>query len=292
MYPYLKQVADHYFAAGDISSACFIFPNRRSMAFFGNYLRGAVAEYSALHPESARPVFMPGLYTINDFFYRVHGVEISDRVTLLLELYECYRQLNPKAESLDEFIYWGDVILGDFSDVDKNLVNPDMIFTNVADFRAIEDDFSYMTAEQKEAVRRFIGYFQEGKVRSDSPKDRFMSIWNLLGPLYHSFRERLESKGLAYDGMVYRSLVERLGVESAVDVLAAGFPGCSRFVFVGLNALNGCETAVLKKLRNAGLAEFCWDFPDDRTSAGAAYMLKRQNQDALYQAPFCCMLWL
>lgn len=274
MYPFLKQVADHYFAAGDISSACFIFPNRRSMAFFGNYLRQAVAEYSALHPESARPVFMPGLYTINDFFYRVHGVEISDRVTLLLELYECYRQLNPKAESLDEFIYWGDVILGDFSDVDKNLVNPDMIFTNVADFRAIEDDFSYMTAEQKEAVRRFIGYFQEGKVRSDSPKDRFMSIWNLLGPLYHSFRERLESKELAYDGMVYRSLVERLGVESAVDVLAAGFPGCSRFVFVGLNALNGCETAVLKKLRNAGLAEFCWDFPDDRTSAGAAYMLK------------------
>ena len=52
----------------------------------------------------------------------------ADRVAQLLELYECYKGLNPKAESLDEFIFWGDVILGDFNDVDKYYVDPGQLF--------------------------------------------------------------------------------------------------------------------------------------------------------------------
>lgn len=280
MYPFLKQVADRYFAAGGVSGKCFVFPNRRSMAFFSKYLREAVAAHCSAFPEDARPILMPCCLTINDFFYHVHGVEISDRVTLILELYESYKELYPKAEPLDEFITWGDVILGDFADVDKNLVDADMIFTNVADYRAIEDTYSYMTEDQKAAIERFVGYFKT--VRKDSPKEKFMSIWNLLKPLYHAFRERLTEKGLAYDGMVYRSLVDRLSAESAVDVLKEVFPKTEGFVFVGLNALNGCETAVLKKIHNAGLAEFCWDFPSGPASGSGKMLQDAGNLAAVY----------
>lgn len=274
MNPFLKQVADHYYSEGSISDKCFVFPNRRSMAFFVKYLREAVAESAKADPDGTKPLLMPCTLTINDFFYRIHGSEITDRVTLILELYECYRQLYPQAESLDEFISWGEVILGDFADVDKNLVDADMIFANVADFKAMEDDCSYMTEEQKAAIRRFLGYFQEGKVRRDSPKEKFVSIWNILRPLYHSFRERLLSAGYAYDGMVYRSLVEKLRTGSVTDVFAERFPGVDSFVFVGLNALNECESAVLKKMRDAGLAQFCWDFPSKRQESGSGRMIR------------------
>ena len=81
-----------------------------------------------------------------------------------------------------------------------------------------------------------------------------------LLPLYHSFNDALASKGLASEGMLYRSIADRLESESAVDVLAGSFPDSEKFVFVGLNALNECEKKVLRKMRDAHLAEFCWDF--------------------------------
>lgn len=121
MTPFLKQVADHYYNRGDIENLTFVFPNRRSMVFFRKYLSEAVAARTG---EDARPIIAPSMLTINDFFYKVAGAHATDRVTLLLELYECYKSLNPKAETLDDFIFWGDVILGDFNDTDKYLVDP------------------------------------------------------------------------------------------------------------------------------------------------------------------------
>ena len=119
MIPFLKQVADHYYHAGEIEKCCFIFPNRRSMVFFRKHLSDAVRE-----DVMSRPIVAPEMLTINDFFHRVGRVRSIDRVRLLIELYECYKECNPKAETLDEFIFWGDVILADFNDVDKYLVDP------------------------------------------------------------------------------------------------------------------------------------------------------------------------
>ncbi len=260
MTPFLKQVADHYMARGGISGLCFIFPNRRSQVFFTKYLGEAVKE-------GGTPIVAPTMLTINDFFFRISGDRPADRVNLLLNLYECYKALNPKHETLDEFIFWGDVILGDFDDVDKYLVDPQGLFANVAEFKEIQDSYSYLTENQRKAIESFISHFSsEGRLtvnlNSDNPnvKERFLQVWNILLPLYDSFRERLSAKGLAYEGMVYRSLAARLGTEPAVDVLKAAFGDVKEYVFVGLNALNECEKKVMRRMRDAGLAEFCWDY--------------------------------
>ena len=60
--------------------------------------------------------------------------------------------------------------------------------------------------------------------------------------------------------MVYRGLAARLDSESAADVLTAAFGDVGCYVFVGLNALNECEKKVMRRMRDAGLAEFCWDY--------------------------------
>ena len=262
MTPFLKQVADHYYNAGKIEEKCFVFPNRRSMVWFRKHLCSAVKDV---------PLLAPQMLTINDFFSRVSGVPASDRVRLLLELYDSYKALNPKAESLDEFIFWGDVILADFNDVDKYLVDPKQLFANVADFKALQDTFEYLTDTQREAIKGFLSHFndQSGKLTvdlgTDDPdvKGRFLQIWNILYPLYVSYNKSLADKGMAYEGMVYRSLAERLKSMSAEDVFKDMFHEGATFVFVGLNALNECEKTLLRKLRDAGRAEFCWDWSGD-----------------------------
>lgn len=262
MTPFLKQVADHYYNAGKIEEKCFVFPNRRSMVWFRKHLCSAVKDV---------PLLAPQMLTINDFFSRVSGVPASDRVRLLLELYDSYKALNPKAESLDEFIFWGDVILADFNDVDKYLVDPKQLFANVADFKALQDTFEYLTDTQREAIKGFLSHFndQSGKLTvdlgTDDPdvKGRFLQIWNILYPLYVNYNKSLADKGMAYEGMVYRSLAERLKSMSVEDVFQDIFHEGTTFVFVGLNALNECEKTLLRKLKDAGWAEFCWDWSGD-----------------------------
>ena len=260
MKPFLRQVAEHYFATGEISTFCFVFPNRRSQLFFQKWL-------SDLVRESGKPVLAPGMLTVNDFFYKICGSRPVDRINLLLVLYQCYKDLNPSAESLDDFIFWGDVLLGDFDDVDKYLVSASSLFTDVSQYKGMQDDFSYLTDSQKEAVERFISNFASSggydASRQGPVKERFLQIWNILLPLYTNFCEALRNQGMAYEGMVYRSLAERLQEESAVDVVGKCFPEDTCFVFVGLNALNECEKKVLSRLRDAGIAQFCWDYSSD-----------------------------
>ena len=252
MVPFLRQVAEHYFSAADFSRLTFIFPNRRSSAFFRKHV-------CACAVEAGRAVLMPECLTINDFFASLTPVRACGRITQLVRLYDCYRKLYPGAESLDEFICWGDVLLGDFNDVDKYLVEPRQLFTNVSDLKSIEDDFSYLTLAQREAIHSFLSHFRAesnpaGKDRSI--KTNFLKIWNILLPLYESFNEVLREDGLAYEGMIYREVASLPdGVREAL--------GERKFVFVGLNALNECEKKLLRHLRNAGQAEFCWDWPSE-----------------------------
>ena len=263
MTPFLKQVAEHYYKAGDVSERCFVFPNRRSLVFFQKYLVEAVAA------DGTRPIVAPKMMTMSDLFSKYASMTVSDRVTLLLELHECYSKLNPKAESLDDFIFWGDIILADFNDVDKYLADPKGLFANVAEYKSIQDDFSYLDPVQREAIETLVDHFERGSgvltadIGSDKPdvKKRFFQIWNLLYPLYEEFNSHLGQKGMAYEGMVYRALAKSMKAGSAEELM----PG--QFVFVGLNAPNECEKAVMRRLQKEGRAEFCWDYSSDMIKA-------------------------
>ena len=270
MIPFLKQVADHYYNRGDIGECCFVFPNRRSMVFFSRFLSEAVKNGGVM----TRPIVAPEMLTINDFFHKMGGVRSIDRVRLLIELYECYRECNPKCEALDEFIFWGDVILADFNDVDKYLVDPKQLFANISDLKKIQDTYTYLTDTQRKAIEAFVSHFSDlsGRltVNLDSEdkdvKGKFLMIWNILYDLYEKFNSRLQEKDIAYEGMVYRQLAERLKAEAVEDVLGDVWRGDVKFVFVGLNALNECEKTLLRKLRDAGRAEFCWDYSGELIS--------------------------
>ena len=268
MIPFLRQVARHYVTQDAVENLCFVFPSRRSVVFFRKWL---AVEAAAAGRTLVAPLCLP----IKDFLFAAAGAKTAEKVYLILKLYDCYSALNPEAESLDDFVYWGDVLLTDFDDVDKYLGDPAKVFTNVSDFKSIRDDGSYLSDTQRNAISRLL---HEGPEESRY-RGRFLQLWNILYPLYRDFRAALRKEGLSTEGMVYRTLAERLTgraqlpganqtgsahesgsqAQSAADVFGAAFPG-RRFVFVGLNALNECEHTILSRLRDARLAEFCWDF--------------------------------
>lgn len=285
MTPFLKQTANHYFQTGNLEHACFIFPNRRARSFFSKYLGEEVARQRIV-------ITAPVMTTMNDFFYHIQDASPTDKVNLLLELYNQYKALNPKAESLDDFMFWGDVILSDFDDVDKYLVNPEHLFANVAEFKGMQDSFSYLTDNQREAINRFLAHFRgDGKltVNIDEEGDykaRFLKIWDILLPLYRNFGASLSAKGCSYEGQVYRALASRLDTDSIADILSAAYPKVEKFVFVGLNALNECEKKVMSKMRDAKVAEFCWDWstPEIRASRNRSSFFLSENVACFPQA--------
>ena len=197
MTPFLRQVAGIY---GDILAErdkriCFVFPSRRAAVFFRQYLSEMVR----------KPFFSPELITINELFAKISDLRVADRITLLQKLHSCYSRLVPGHESLDEFIFWGDMLIADFNDVDKYMADARSLFMNVADLNALKDDFSYLNDSQRDAIRRFWGhYFTDGKNGTSEVKRKFARNWNIMYPLYESFNELLSSEGLSYDGMMYR----------------------------------------------------------------------------------------
>ncbi|MBR1781913.1 MAG: PD-(D/E)XK nuclease family protein [Bacteroidales bacterium] len=278
MTPFLKQVAAHYLAAPDIQKRCFIFPNRRSLVFFKKYLGEAL--------QGSAPILVPPLYTINDFFYELAHARTTDRLRLLVALYHCYKALNDKAEPLDEFLFWGEVLLADFDDIDKYLVDARALMQNVGDFKAIQDQFEYLSESQKEAIGHFLSHFRDASggwklnPEADDVKARFLRLWNLLFPLYEAFNKKLEVDGMSYEGKVYRALATRLKEgESVADILAGAFPEVKGYVFVGLNALNECERLVLSRMRDARVAEFSWDYvsPQIQDKANKSSFFMRRN---------------
>jgi len=247
MKAFLLQCAEFYFGKDNLDKTCFVFPNRRSEVFFRQYLKD-------LSFQAGKTVLCPQMFTINDFLFEAAGKKSSDKTHLLLTLYECYRKLNPKAEPLDDFLFWGDVVLGDFDDADKYLANPEHLFTNVAQFKDMQDSFDYLSPEQEAAIREFLGHFKT----AGSIKDEFLRLWDILHPLYIAFNERLKEEGLSYEGAVYREIAE--SGSSISDRLETAFPRCSKYVFIGLNALSESEIKILGKMQKAGIAEFCWDW--------------------------------
>ena len=267
MTAFLKQVALHYHPSENIRGMCFIFPNKRSITFFKKYLGEICAR-------THTPAFAPLCLTMNDFFAGMSEDRPADRMGQMLVLYDCYKSLNPEAEPLDEFIFWGDVLLGDFAEVDKYLVNARHIFANVAEFKEMQGSFDFLDPGQKAAMERFLAQFKD----TGEYKERFRRIWDILCPLYESFNARLQELGLSGEGRIYRNLAESLESGSIADILGKHYPDTVKFVFVGLNALNNCEKKVMRKMRDAGLAEFCWDF-------SSAEIRDEANRSSFFMGP-------
>lgn len=251
-------------SGSDLRGHCMVFPSRRAGLYFLKY-------YAALLD---KPAWTPSIMTIGEFFSSFSRLAVADNEILLFQLYKVYRKLNPSAESFDDFYFWGDMLINDFDDVDKYMANARALFLNVRDFKDIDIQFGDITPEQAEIIKRFWINFEPDKYSKE--KEGFRSIWSVLPDLYSRFRQSLRSSDIAYEGMLYRDVAE--------DAIAGKMPGTKwkHIHFVGFNALNNCELALMKYFAGTGAAKFYWDYDNSYVTGSrlnsAGYFL-RKNLD-------------
>lgn len=241
MKTFLQLVAHdlHHKIGNDLSRTAIVFPNKRASLFFNEHL----AE------ESEQPIWSPAYASISELFQQLSDQKLGDPIRLVCELYKVFRQETGSEESLDDFYFWGELLISDLDDVDKNLVDADRLFTNLQDLKNVMDDFGFLDEEQEAAIRQF---FQNFSIEQHTKlKDKFISLWDKLGDIYHRYRDNLATLGIAYEGMLYRNVIERLDT----DVLKY-----DKYVFVGFNVLNKVETQFFTQLKDAGKALFYWDY--------------------------------
>ena len=224
---------------GDLSHTAIVFPNKRAGLFFNEYLAS----------QADRPLWSPAYVTISELFRQLSPLRLGDPIKLVCELYRIFCAETGSRETLDDFYFWGELLISDFDDVDKNLVDAGRLFSNLQDLRDIADDASFLTPEQSEALKQFFANFSPE--RRTELKQRFTSLWDKLGDIYAKYRQRLTELGIAYEGMMYRQIIEELDTDRLPH---------ERYVFVGFNVLNQVETRFFQRLQEAGKALFYWDY--------------------------------
>ena len=246
--PFLYKVAALFYSqyGAEIYRLTFVFPNRRAGLFFRKYLSEI----------AAKPIFSPAIWTINDIFERISGKRSADRIRTLFRLYEIYCRRSGSSETFDDFLYWGEMLLNDFDDVDKYMADAQKLFRNVSDLKELDEGYEFLSDEQIRAIRSFWSTFQP---KSDSPNQKqFLELWEVLYDLYTELRAELSADGCGYDGMLFREAVEQLQLHPENKL------PFEHVVFVGLNALSTSEECLLLELQKRGVADFYWDYASEQ----------------------------
>lgn len=257
MESFLKLVAADLYkhTEGNLAHTAVVFPNKRAGLFFNEHLA----------QESESPIWSPAYVSISELFRSLSPWEVGDPVKLVCELYKIFRRETQSTETLDDFYFWGEMLISDFDDADKNKVDTDKLFSNLQDLRNIMDDYTFIDDEQEEAIRQF---FQNFSIeRRTALKERFISLWDVLGNIYKGFRESLASQNIAYEGMMYRHVIEHLDVDKLPY---------EKYVFVGFNVLNKVEHTLFTQLKDAGKAVFYWDYDE--------FYMKENRQAVTHEA--------
>ena len=257
MESFLKLVAADLYkhTEGNLAHTAVVFPNKRAGLFFNEYLA----------QESESPIWSPAYVSISELFRSLSPWDVGDPVKLVCELYKIFRRETQSTETLDDFYFWGEMLISDFDDADKNKVDTDKLFSNLQDLRNIMDDYTFIDDEQEEAIRQF---FQNFSIeRRTALKERFISLWDVLGNIYKGFRESLASQNIAYEGMMYRHVIEHLDVDKLPY---------EKYVFVGFNVLNKVEHTLFTQLKDAGKAVFYWDYDE--------FYMKENRQAVTHEA--------
>jgi CRISPR/Cas system-associated exonuclease Cas4 (RecB family) len=250
--PFLKIVAEDLLRqfGNNLSQVCVVFPNKRARLFFSLYLGEA---------SGGKTVWAPAYRTISELFQELSGLTLSDRMQLIVELYSVYKRITGTADNFDDFYYYGEILLADYEEIDKSLVDAHDLFRNLADLKSMEGSFDYLSEKQASAIRQFWTSFNKGQV-SSGQRD-FLRFWELLYEIYRAFREQLSGKKLAYEGMICREVAGRIKNTNPIPF------GSDRYVMVGFNALNASEEILFSHLKRQDKAIFYWDYDEQYTAS-------------------------
>ena len=223
----------------DLSRIAVVFPNKRAALFLNEHLARIAGQ----------PVWSPAYITISDLFRQHTDLKPADPIKLICDIHKSFTKCTGISETLDHFYGWGQLLLADFDDIDKNMADADSIFCNLKNIHEL-DDISYLDDEQKEMLKRFFANFSDD-IESELKK-RFLSLWSHFGDIYHDYNRRLTEQGIGYEGAIYRKVASEETLHLKYD----------KYLFVGFNLIQKVERVLFSRLMKEGKAKFYWDFDE------------------------------
>lgn len=242
---------------GDLQHVTIVFPGKRARLFMNESLL-SLAE---------GPMWSPKYTSITQLFEQLSQATVSEPIPAVLRLYDIYSHLlGGNAESIDKFWGWGEIILSDFDDIDKHMVDADQLFRNALELKEMESD-DFLTEEQRTALQQFFKSFS-GDERTRLQQN-FLQLWRIMPDMYHRLNTQntIESETPVFptEGAMQRYVVEHNELMHKLD-------GETEYCFVGFNMLSATERTLMKYLQKQGQARFYWDYDD--------YYVKNPNAEA------------
>lgn len=241
MKTFLKYVARDILEkyGNNLSDIAIVFPNKRAALFLNESLARL----------TDHPIWSPSYITISDLFRKHSTLKVGDPIKLVCDLHKTFVACTGIDETLDHFYGWGQLLITDFDDIDKNMAEAEKLFANLSDIHEL-DDISYLTEEQKMLIRKFFSNFNDD--HNSELKKRFLQLWSHFLDIYQQFNQRLEKQGLAYEGALYRKVVNDENIKFQHK----------KYLFVGFNMMQVVEQKLCERLMKEGKAHFYWDYDD------------------------------
>jgi ATP-dependent helicase/nuclease subunit B len=237
--PFLKSVAQFIFDQHKDTpqTLCVVLPNKRGALFLKNYLAETYG----------KTIWLPAIISAEDLVNELSGLKVLEEIDLICHLYDSYRICyGAQAENFESFAKWGQLMLQDFNEIDRYLVDAEQLYENLKDIKEIEN-------------------WSLGEENLSEFQINYLRFMNSLGSIYSHYSSTLLSKGWSYQGLAYRQAVHADQEHNFIRQY-------DHFLFCGFNALNAAELRIIRKLKDQNKATLLWD--------ADAYYLDDVNQEA------------
>ena len=267
MNPFLKDIAQKIVTRPNLSDLTIIFPNRRAALFFQKYLSESLS----------KPAWSPKLISIEDFFSSLSELREPDRLSLIYRLYKVYNEVMKSEEPFDRFYFWGDMLLRDFDEVDKYMVNAALLFKDLSKLKELDETFDFLTEEQKEFLKGFWLNFEDKPAGS---KEEFLKVWRKLPKVYAEYGKSLRKESLGYEGMIHKEVAEKVMSKGVLGKKEKG----EHYIFAGFNALTKAEENIISYFVGEG-AQCYWDvdeyYMEDKWQEAGMFFRQYKNHPVL-----------
>jgi len=183
---------------------------------------------SSLFKAYGKALLAPKMITIDRWVRNLSDKTVIDKTRILIRLFEIQLKdaKTDEDRSFDEFLTWGNMLLSDFDELDRYVLNSKELFRNLADIKEIEN-------------------WSFGNENLTESQKRFMEFWDRLPAYYTDLNAVLDKEGVCYMGKAYRFVAENLDVVFKDDKEG-------HFLFAGFNALSPSEMSIMKQLNQMG----------------------------------------
>ena len=221
----------------DTNKLTFILPSKRAGVFLKKILSRMFSE----------PILAPEIYSIEEFIEKISGLVTANTTTQLFELYHAYQKVGDyEKESFDSFLKWGQILLQDFNEIDRYMVDAKTVYENVAAIQEV--NHWSLQPDKTEMVQNYLHF------------------WRHLEAIYNAFNANLLEQGLGHQGLIYKTAVKEL--ETYLEL------NPKKHVFLGFNALNNAESTLIQYILEHTNSSIYWDIDP--------YFLEDTIHDASY----------